>query len=258
MKSVKFWMLNWMLNMTIFFFLCNVPLFGVEKNPFQKSHQESHQEKKEESTYEERKSDLNKALFLYHTLEQKGEDQTQALGNTYFQLGEYARAILYYQRAVKRNPNNPFLLSQLEKTQRKLGVYEDNPRYSWMAPFLKLSQRYNWILFIAIMTFLLISLAIWVPLSSLRRLAWISSIFTFLLLTNVFVIYYATPLEGILLKTTTLYREPNQNHPLHSIEPLLEGSKVEILQMSSDGKWLKVQNSSGLIGYIPSTRLCTF
>lgn len=86
----------------------------------------SYQQGEKATTYEERKLAFNRALFLYNTLEQNSgsniNDLNQALADTYFQLGEYSWAILYYQKALKNNSSNPLLLSHLEKAQKKLGL----------------------------------------------------------------------------------------------------------------------------------------
>src|SRR4051812_44901770 len=99
-------------------------LSGIPEEILQEA-QRSYQQGEKALTYEERKLAFNRALFLYSSLEQEIQSPpaslNQALADTYFQLGEYAWAILYYQRALKQHSPNSFLLSHLEKAQQKLG-----------------------------------------------------------------------------------------------------------------------------------------
>ncbi len=72
---------------------------------------------------------------------------------------------------------------------------------------------------------------------------------------NAIIFYYLTPIEGILVVSSGIYRGPNWNQPQLSNEPLLAGSKVRVLQAVSDGNWVKITNSHGMIGYIPISNL---
>lgn len=66
---------------------------------------------------------------------------------------------------------------------------------------------------------------------------------------------YFTPLEGILVIPTGLYQAPDKNQPQLTALPIFAGSKVTILQIASNGEWLKIAYSGGLVGYIPSSHL---
>jgi hypothetical protein len=75
------------------------------------------------------------------------------------------------------------------------------------------------------------------------------------MLGNVLGSYYLTPLDGIIVSSTGFYREPDEQQPQLTNEPLLAGTKVQILQSSSTGDWLKISDSTGLVGYVPASQI---
>lgn len=233
-------------------------IWGNQENLLQEAH-DSYQQGEKAKTYEERKLAFNRALFLYGTLEQENDsphpDLDQALANTYFQLGEYAWAILYYQRALKNNPDQGDLHSRLAQAQHKLGLSESPLTQNWLKPFLFLAKQFQLLFWIISISFLVLSLAIWFPFAWLRKLGALCACLLLFILSNALFIYYFTPLEGIIIKTTGFYRAPNWNEPQLSSQPLLAGSKIRIIQMTENKEWLKIENPAGVIGYIPAANL---
>jgi tetratricopeptide (TPR) repeat protein len=234
------------------------PLWGNSEKILQEA-QTSYQQGEKATTYEERKLAFNHALSLYLTLEQEAPsaDLDQALGNTYFQIGEYAWAILYYQRALKQDPQNSLLFSHLKEAQKKLGLSEEQYPYQkkGIKPFFILSQQFQLLFWVIFFTIVLFSCTIWLSFPWIRKVAMGSAALLALLLANFLFFYYFTPLEGILVKTAGLYRAPDWNQPQLTNEPLLAGSKVQVLQTTSDGNWLKIENPQGTIGYLPTLTL---
>jgi hypothetical protein len=233
------------------------PLWGIPEEIVQEA-QKSYQQGEKALTYKERKLAFNRALFLYSSLEQEitpSASLDQALADTYFQLGEYAWAILYYQRALKKHSPNTLLLAHFEKAQHKLGLPNSsdiNPN-PLAAFFLALSKQFQLFFWVILMTFLAFSAAIWLPYPWIYKLGISGAILLFFLLGNFLFFYYSILLEGIIVKTTGFYRAPDWNQPQLTHQPLLAGSKVAILQMTSNEEWLKVANSTGMIGYVPTT-----
>lgn len=242
------------------FFLV-LPLWGTSEEWMQAASASYQQGEKATSFYEQKQA-FNRALYLYRLAEQEMgsgiSTLDRAIADTYYQIGEYAWAILYYQRALKANPHQDFVLSRLTKAQQKLGLSTEKPssRHSLLVQFfLELSQHmrvFVWILFV---TFLFWSLAIWFPSSWMRKLAGSSAILLCFLIFNFLYFYYFTPLEGILVTSTGLYRGPNVNQAQLTNYPLSAGSKVLVLEMTSEGDWVKIANTAGIIGYIPTTHL---
>lgn len=237
------------------------PLWGTSEDILQEA-QKSYQQGEQAVTYEERKLAFNRALFLYSALEKQithsSASLDQALADTYFQLEEYPWAIVYYQRALKQQSTNSLLLSHLEKAQQRLGLptssYKSPPN-PLVDPFFALARQSQLLFWVILITFLVFSTAIWFPYSWIRNLAISCAILLSFLLGNLLFFYYFTPLEGILIKTTGFYRAPDWNEPQLTSQPLLAGSKIQILQMTANKDWLKIATSTGIVGYIPATSL---
>jgi tetratricopeptide (TPR) repeat protein len=237
----------------IFFIL---PLWGTPEQMIQKANA-SYQAGEKAATYHERKLAFNHALYLYHQAEQESPIASlkRAIGDTYFQLGEYAWAILYYQRALNTDPRDALATSHLEKAQQQLGLSDSSSSHqnAALAPLHTLSRNFRLLLWVICLTFLLWTLAIWFPTRRIRQFATLSSLLLLLLLSNLVFFYFFAPIEGILVVSTGFYRAPDQNQPQLTTLPLLAGSKVTILQMTSNGEWTKISNAKGLIGYIPTS-----
>ena len=213
------------------------------------------------TSYQERSDAFNQALFLYQSIDQAQENYSfgmdLALGDTYFQLGDYAWAILYYQRALYKNQHDVNVISHLALAQHKIGlpenISEETQRKNHSISFLReLSDNSSILLWAIFVVFLINSSAIWVSLQWVRMCAAFSLFILLLLIGNYLFFYYTTPLEGVLVKTTGLYRSPDWSQPQITEQPLLAGSKVRILQMVSDKRWVKLKDSEGMIGYVPT------
>jgi tetratricopeptide (TPR) repeat protein len=237
------------------------PLWGIPEEWMQEANA-SYQQGERATSFYEQKQAFNRALYLYSLAEQEMGPGIPtldcALADTYYQLGEYAWAILYYQRALKANPHQDFVLSRLTKAQQKLGLSTETPASrlsSWIQFFLELSQHLGVFVWVLLVTFLFWSLTIWFPSSWMRKLAGSGTILLCFLIFNFLYFYYFTPLEGILVTSTGLYRGPSANQPQLTNYPLSAGSKVLVLEMTSEGNWAKIANTAGIIGYIPTTSL---
>lgn len=199
------------------------PLEATPAEIWQEANQ-SYQQGLTAITYEERKKAFNLALSLYHQVDQTTEGGSsalnQALSETYFQLGEKAWATLYEQRALKKDP-----------------------------------LEHNLWFWFCLLTFLICSLAIWFSYRWLRKLAMSCAILVFLGLACLLFLHYFTPLEGILVKSTGFYRAPDEKQPQLTATPLSAGSKVRVLQMTSEKDWLKIEDATGVVGYIPTATL---
>lgn len=213
-------------------------------------------------TFEQRKQDFNQALSLYHHAEAQMSiipaDLDSAIGDSYFQLGEYPWAILYYQRALKKDQKNHSVIVQLNKSYEKLGFppapfpFYTTTQKLLLEPFLSLPQRFELFFWSAFLTLLISSAVIWFPSTWMKKIAGLSTLILCFLLVNVLFSYYFLPLEGVIVSSTGFYREPDINQPQLTNDPLLAGSKVEVLLTTPKGDWLKITDSSGLVGYVPA------
>ena len=220
------------------------------------------QQGEETTNYQERRLSFNQALFLYHSLEQKNVESTglyQIIGELYFQFGEYPWALLYYERALKQEPSNAILPSKITEVKNNLALFFDadqikEEKLSLTHIFFSLSKNSTFLIYVTLFTFLSISLLIWFPrrlvqnisLFSIGLLCWLSSYSLFC--------YYSSPVEGVLIRGSGFYRSADQNQTQITSEPLPAGTKVKIVQINSDGNWVKIKNQER-VGYIPTAVL---
>jgi tetratricopeptide (TPR) repeat protein len=206
------------------------------------------------TTFALREEAFNQALTLFHQIPQNHErssDLNRAIGDTYFQLEAYPWAILYYQRAIFSNDrSNTLLLNRLNKAYQALGTPApplNLPHQSFL-PSTTLYQLLFWSIFF---TLIILSVTIWNNSRKLRYAALFSTAIIFLLLGNIIISYYLSPIEGIIVSSTGFYRAPSLGQPQLLEDPLFAGSKVQILQAASNGEWIKITLPSGLVGYVP-------
>lgn len=215
------------------------------------------------TTYEERKLALNRALYLYSLAEQEVEAPSssldRAIGDLYDQLEEYPWSILYYHRALNADPHDTLAADHLEKVRQKMGIPAAAQHPFYQNPFIhileSLTHQYYLMFWIIILVFLCYSLSLWLPLFWIKKITACISVLLALLLANSLFFYYSTPIEGIVIASSGFYRAPDKNEPQLTAHPLLAGTKVTVLQMTSKGEWVKITNSDGLVGYIPSMSL---
>ena len=215
--------------------------------------------------FDEHKFAYNRALFFYHSaitnFESESSDLNRAIADLLFHIQEYPWAVLYYKRALKAGADYSSLKTFLEETEEFLGVNSNHlsqptlMQQILLEPYLSLEYRY-WLFFLsATLSFLLFSLIIWMPNKGkiLTKLASASTIIPFLLLMNITFSYYFMSLEAIIVSPTGLYRSANKQDVQITLQPLLAGSKIHSLELTSHGEWLKIMNEQGLIGYIPAS-----
>ena len=213
--------------------------------------------KGEESTvYQVQLESFNRSLFLFNQLQilkfPKGP-LFQAIANTYFQLGQYSFALLYYEKALKQGMASSAIENDVRLAQEKLGLpLNDLGKNQSFFSFL---NAHDFSFFLYFMSFLLFSLAIWVKTKALKQTAMLSGFLLLILLAIPLLNYYHEPLEGIIIKNTSLSLSPGQNTPQLTLQPIKEGSKVRILSIDSKGDWVKILHSENLIGYILTKNL---
>jgi hypothetical protein len=59
------------------------------------------------------------------------------------------------------------------------------------------------------------------------------------------------PLQGIILQASDLTLFPSPAAPKVSEKPLPSGLRVKVLAYEEEGEWLKVQDPSGQVGFVP-------
>lgn len=204
----------------------------------------------------ERKHALNEALALYNQFEtDKSQKLFAIIGDIYYQLEEYSWAILYDYKALHLAKNKE-IEKHLLQAQKKLGFSQPTDR-SYLNRIISLndlistSQLY-FLFFVALCAaFLFVSLFLWTSSLLIKNVAFAFSGIAGILFLNIVLSMYVVPFEGVLVYPSGLYREASMDKAQVTDIPLLKGMKVEILDMSEDGKWIKIIDSTGKIGFVP-------
>lgn len=215
------------------------------------------------STLGEKSNAFNQSLSLYLELEQslplssRSSTLNAVIADNYAQLGEYARAILYDYRAIKLDPSNSLLLQHLMEAEQKLGLpstyHEDTfNRFLSFNNTLTVPHRLQVFFILSCLLIAAASWLIWRP-SLLTKIATFTvGLFTFIIFSNLILSFYFTPLEGILIAPSGLYRQPDITQSQLTFTPLLKGTKLTILDWAEEGQWLKVADKDGKVGFVPS------
>jgi tetratricopeptide (TPR) repeat protein len=211
----------------------------------------------------ERKKAFNQALALYLELEQEIKNFNhssklyEAIANSYFQLGEYARSILYNYRALTIEPQNLPIQDHLHLSQKKLGLSPqmETTKLDQILSFndhLSLPQRLELFFWLTLITVCSYAFLIYFPFIWIKKIAGILFLIVCLLFLNLLSSLYLSPIAGILIEPTGLYRDPTAQQVQLLSTPLLEGKKVLIIDVNQEGYWLKIETPEGIIGYIPA------
>jgi tetratricopeptide (TPR) repeat protein len=216
------------------------------------------------ATWQERLTSFNDALLLYTKIENSegaSPQITQTLGDLYVELSEYPWAILYYERNLMQSPDNPYTLSHLNAVQKKLGLKLTTPqeRPLWRSALLDsvVSQPMKLELFfwVSVATIILAASYIWFPKPFVKKGIVIAGCFSTLILLCYFILFYFSPIEGIIVSPSGLYREANPYASQVVSTPLFGGEKVRVIETEIEGSWLKVINKDGQLGFVPGTAI---
>lgn len=243
------------------YFILNSFFGGEEKEQLERAH-ENYQKGEQAKTLGERSDAFNEALREYLALEEKHQPRFgngklfYNIGNTYFQLNQYPLAILYYYKAKALMPRNEKVQNNLKVAQEKLGIVEKqdsfflDPLYSWIT-WTSFPEKIQLFSGLTMATFLFASLSIWIQRGWLKRTAIFLGILAGLMLVGFVFGHYFGSIEGVVVKSASLYRDAGFQYAKVQQEPLLSGIKVEILGLAEEGKWVKIMTPKGTLGYVP-------
>jgi len=210
----------------------------------------------------ERAQDFNEALKIYLTLEESyhptfGNGRLYYdIGNTYFQLGEYPLAILYYNRAKELMLRDERVIHNLQAASNKLALPKQlasNPFASvfFFHTYLSLPERLQLFFGLALTALIFASLYIWVHSKWLRNIAIFAVSLAGVMLLSVGFTHYFSPVEAVMIKSANMRRDAGNQYAKVSDQPIPAGTKVEVLGSTSDGLWYKVSTSNKDFGYVP-------
>lgn len=211
----------------------------------------------------QRSKDLNEALSLYAQLEEQynpfhGNGKLyHNIAEIYFQLEQYPWAAFYFYQAKALMPRSQKTEQHLERTLHKLNMSSHSKdsifkRVFFFHYYLSLPERLQILSICTLMLFILSSIYIWKGYSFLKGMgATLLLIWTLFFSSVVYTKYFA-PLEGVLVEASMLYSGTNRQSSIIVSKPIMEGSKVEVLDVLDEGKWLKIRVDEEGLGFIPS------
>jgi len=209
------------------------------------------------------KGDFKKAIEEYSEVITEGYESASLyynLGNAYYKLGKLGYAILYYEKALKLNPDDEDINYNLQianaHRQDKIDEVPQIFLVTWWNSLLAIFTVRGWALFSAILfifTILLIGVYLLTSTNSAKRISFIlgSILFSFFVVTT-FILFVKYNQEtntkyGVLLQNTvTVKQSPDDN----SVDAFVihEGLKFQLLD-ELDG-WYKIKLPDGKVGWL--------
>lgn len=214
------------------------------------------------TTIASRKEAFNKTLELYLTMEEHYEPRFGSgklyfnIGDTYFQLEEYAWAELYYLRAKALMPRNGKVDGNLSIARNKLSLPNDSISSAFANVFffhyyLSLSERLQLLFLFILAALFFCSISLWANLRGIKTCITISFFLMAIMLLSVGYTRYISPVEAVLVEASDLYRDAGTEYAKVGERPLPGGTVVQVLEVRPDGKWFKILSPKGDLGYAP-------
>ncbi len=220
---------------------------------------ESYRDGETADTIAAREQAFNRALTLYSRLEDEpGNGKLfYNIGNTYYQLGEYGWAILYYLKGLQLLPRDDLLRFHLSLAQAEQGLPVEaiNPVTDKLLFWHRLLAQHEKIylaLSLLALAVLLTSLWIWIPIDSLKVASTLVSIATGAVVLSVVYSQYFAPVQAVVVQSFGLYHGPSEEAALVEDVPFIPGTAVNVIEATEDGSWLKIYSPQGKTGYLPA------
>lgn len=218
------------------------------------------------TTVAERKASFNKALDIYLKIDEKYDPQYgngklyYNIANTYFQLQEYPLAVLYYYKALRLSPDTSKIEHNLDVALAKLDLKPPREKSTLQNLFFfyfhySLPTRLQIFFFLALFAFIAFSLNLWRPSIRFKAAGIGFSILASVMLLGFAFGYLFENSQGVVVKSTFLHKGAGEYFSKVVEEPLRAGNKVVIFHSEDEGRWLKVEDSEGNMGYIPYDNL---
>lgn len=207
-------------------------------------------------TVVQRQENFNRALSIYTDLEKSyapdyGNGKLYYnIANAYFQLENYPQALLYYYRALKLAPNDSKMQQNLATALQQLKLPKAEPEFSYITWNIALPKRLQLFFASALLLLFFLSAYLWLELAWLKNLAILCGVGALLLLLSVGYSRYLSPIEAVMMRSTAMYRDAGTQYAKVSEEPVLSGSKVVVLDVLQEGRWLKIKTPDGKFGYV--------
>lgn len=248
------------------FFILTATLFQQDPTPLLEKAYASYTAGEKAANVADRQKDFNHALEIYSTLE---DQYHPAMGNgrlyynianTFYQLEAYPWAVLNAYRALALNPRDERIRLNLQQALSKLNLPVNNDTLAFESLLfihtkLSIPERIQIFTLFTLLAFVSFSLFIWTSGRLWRDLGFILTVLIVMMSGSLAYTYYIAPLEGVIIRSSLLYRDAGTQYAPVSEEPAPSGQKVKILDIADNGNWLKVQIPAGTVGFIPGDAL---
>jgi tetratricopeptide (TPR) repeat protein len=211
------------------------------------------------------------ALTFYTHVVEVGMESAELyynMGNTYYKMKQYPMSILYYEKALKLDPGNEDIRTNLEIANLavvdKINVLPQSFIKRWWNSLKTLFSPDGWA-WCSVITFGLLLLCLFAFLmarrSGLRKLGFFVGLLMVacLVLSLVFSIQKYKDLKVqdeaiVMTPTVTVMSSPSENSV--GLFVLHEGSKVRILDTAKD--WNKIRIADGSVGWLQTEHTIAF
>ena len=212
--------------------------------------------------------DYETAIDRYEQLIQQGYTSVALyhnLGNAYFRSEAYARAVLYYRRALRIAPRDQQLLQNLRLAQLELpgtvvSIKKSNVVASWLAVQERLSTKAWSIIGIVLLWIGLAGIARWQfgKNRQQRKVGFIGGIIVLLLCLLPFAFAYGRAQQAFFRKEAVVMVDESQLR----VAPELESPKVQkafkgdvVRILDQLNTWYKVRMSDTTEGWLPADQM---
>lgn len=200
---------------------------------------------------------LNKALNLSLKIDQESLSPYNLgwflydVGVLYFELEEYARAMLYFEKAKLFLPRENQIDFMIKEVNNKLSVHEMLKSFYIRAiEYFAIWEYVLWICFLLLLFFTSGSIFIWQKKEVFRKATLICFLFCVIVSSLALLRHFSTPLKAIVIESSLLRMGPSLQFQPVNLKPLMQGEMLFVLEVIQEGAWLKVRTKEGTIGYV--------
>lgn len=214
------------------------------------------------------KEDYAAAIQIYEALLKNGEaaDVYYNLGNSYYKIGEIAKAVLNYERALLLQPGNGDIRANLEVARAKtIDKVEPVPEVffvSWIKSLTNSMSVDAWATW-GIVSFILLIIAFYFFIFSkqimLKKIGFISGIIL-LIVTVCSNLFASQQKEHLVNRSEAIVMNPSvtvRSTPSESGTSLFilhEGRKVSVKDNSMK-EWKEIRLEDGKVGWVPASAI---
>lgn len=214
------------------------------------------------------KEDYAAAIQIYEALLKNGEasEVYYNLGNSYYKIGEIAKAVLNYERALLLQPGNNDIRANLEVARAKtIDKVEPTPEVffiSWTKSLINCMSVDAWATW-GIVSFILLIVSLYFFIFSKqimwKKIGFISGII-FLIITVCSNLFASQQKENLVNRNEAIVMNPSvtvRSTPSESGTSLFilhEGRKVNVKDNSMK-EWKEIHLEDGKVGWVPASAI---